>query len=241
MDDVQLHSRIAADFAELTLDRPVAGIISRGRRQRRRRQRLPLLGVLTLGAIAAMVTVQSSANHGQAFAAWTSHAQTTDSRTATAINRSCRDSASTPAALPLRVLDRRGDFALSIYTDGQSITVCNRFRGDAEQFFTQGSSTEPGPVTQAKTLALSHPVAFEGSGTTFLRNEGSASSAYGWIGPAVTTVVIDSGGYTTTATLSDGLFSAWWPGNANGTTTTVSCTAYDSNGQVIGRDILNAG
>ena len=238
MDDVQLHTRIAEDFADLTLEQPLTKILSRGRRLRQRRQRLPLLGVLTLGAVAALITVQSSAHQGQAFAAWTSHAQPTDSRTATAIDRSCRGSV---GALPLLVLDRRGDFALSVYTDGQTIAVCDRFRGSQQQFFTQGSISGPEAVTQAKAVTPNHPVAFEGSGASFQVHEGSASYAYGWIGSAVAKVVIDSGGYRTTATLTDGLFSAWWPGNANGTVSTVTCTAYDNAGQVLGRDTLRVG
>lgn len=52
---------------------------------------------------------------------------------------------------------------------------------------------------------------------------------------------LNSGDYTTTATVSDGLFSGWWPGDASGTLTTVTCTAYHDAGQVIGRDTLKAG
>ncbi len=241
MDDVQIHTRIEEDFADLTLDQPIGGIMSRGRLLRQRRQRLPMLGVLTIGTVAAMITVQSFAHQGQAFAAWTSHAQATDSRTAAAIDSSCRSAGSIPAVLPRRVLDRRGDFALSIYTDGQSIAVCDRFRGSGAPFFTQGGGGGPGAVTQASAVTPVHPVVFEGSEATFLAHEGSAISAFGWVGPAVAKVVINSGDYTTTATLSDGLFSGWWPGGPSGTLTTVTCTAYNGEGQVIGRDTLKAG
>jgi len=242
MDDVQIHTRIEQDFADLSLDQPTAGIMSRGRRLRQRRQRLPLLGVLTIGTVAAMITVQSAAHQGKAFAAWTSHAQATDTRTAAAIDSDCRTTGKIPAALPRRVLDRRGDFALSIYTDGQRLAVCDRFRGSKEPLFTQGGSSGPGAVTQASAVTPAHPVAIEGSEATFLANQGSAISAYGWVGPAVTKVVINSGDYTTTATLSDGLFSGWWPGDASGTRLPpVTCTAYNGQGQVIGRDTLKVG
>jgi hypothetical protein len=241
MDDVQIHTRLKGDFADLRLDHPIAGIMSRGRLLRQRRQRLPMLGVLTIGTVAAMITVQSSAHQGQAFAAWTSHAQATDSRTAAAIDSSCRSAGNVPAVLPRRVLDRRGDFALSIYTDGESIAVCDRFRGSEEHFFIQGGNSGPGAVTHASAVTPAHPVVFEGSEATFLAHEGSAISAFGWVGPAVAKVVITSGDYTTTATLSDGLFSGWWPGDASGTLPTVTCTAYNGAGQVIGRDTLKAG
>ena len=241
MDDVQIHTRIEQDFADLTLDHPISGIMSRGRQLRQRRRRLPMLGVLTLGAVAAMITVQSFAHQGQAFAAWTSHAQPTDSRTAAAIDSSCRSAGSIPAGLPRRVLDRRGDFALSIYTDGQRIAACDLFRGSREPFFTQGGGSGPGKVSQASAVTPIHPVAFESTEATVLVNEGSAVSAFGWVGPAVAKVVINSGEYTTTATLSNGLFSGWWPGDARGTLTTVTCTAYNSTGQVIGRDTRKTG
>ena len=234
MQDVEIHNLIAHGVEGLTLDRPVADVVARGQRLRRRRQRVPVLAVLTLGAVTAGITLQSSPHHGQAFAAWTSHVQPTDAQTAARIDASCR-SASIPVALPLRVLDRRGDFALSIYSDGQSIAVCDRFRGsNPRQVFTQGGSSGPSAVLQAPAVSAQRPIVIEGTEATMVLHAGTAVSAFGWVDPSVAKVVIDSGDYTTTATLSDGLFSGWWPGEADGTLRTVTCTAYNATGKVIG-------
>ena len=210
MQHAEIHDLVEHGFGDLTLDRPVAAVVARGDRLCQRRQRLPVLGVLTLGAMAAL-TLQVSPHHGQVFAAWTSRAQATDARTAAAIDGSCR-TGGIPAAFRLRVLDRRGDFALSIYTDGRSIAVCDRFRGEGTQFFTQGGTSGPTQVARASTVTAQHPVVIERGQATMVAYEGTTGSAFGWVDPSVAKVVIDSGDYATTATLSDGLFSGWWPG-----------------------------
>lgn len=247
MNDLQIHDRIKEDFADLTLNQPIATVMSRGRQLRQRRRRLPMLGVLTIGTFAAVITVQASAHQSTAFAAWTSHAQTTDSRTAAAIDHSCRAQANIPAAMPLRVLDRRGNFALSIYTDGHNTVACHRFRGSKEQPFTRGVTTFArgnawSQVSSgASAVTPAHPVVLEARSGLSIEHEGSAVSTYGWVAPAVVKVIINSGDYTTVATLSDGLFSAWWPGDATGKPKAVACTAYNAEGKVIGHDTIKAG
>ena len=240
MDDTQLLSRLEQDFAGCTLDRPAGEVVMRGRRLRRRRQRLPLLGAITLTLVATQVVAQSRSPQSAAFAGWTSRAQATDPVTAAAIDRACRRR-EIPATLPLRVLDRRGDFALSVYTDGRSLAVCERFRGTSPgQRFTQGGSSGPSPVTHAADVSGSKPVVLEGAASIFLRHEGSAVSAYGWVGPKVAKVVLISGGYRTQATLTGALFSGWWPEDAAGSLGVISCLAYDAAGALIGQDTLAA-
>jgi hypothetical protein len=237
MQDTDIHELVQREFVGLALDHPVTGIVARGSSLRHRRQRLPILGFLTIAAVTAVVTLQTSPHHGQAFADWTSQAQATDAQTAAAIDSSCR-SGNIPNSLPRRVLDRRGDFALSIYTDGQSIAVCARFRGNGKQVFTQGGTSGPTDVARASAVTPTHPVVIEGSQATMAAHTGSAISAFGWVDPSVAKVIISSGEYTTAATLSDGLFSGWWPGDGQGTLEHVTCTAYNGAGQAIGQDTL---
>ena len=80
MEDLQFRTRAERDFADITLDRPVTEILSRGRKLRQRRQRLPTRGVLTIASVAATIAVQTTARHSPAFAAWTSRAQPTDAK-----------------------------------------------------------------------------------------------------------------------------------------------------------------
>lgn len=238
MQHAEIDDIVKGDFATITFDQPVEAIAARGERLRRRRQRMPIVGALSLAAIASTLALQGSSQREQAFAAWTSRAQATDPRTAATIDGNCRADG-VPAALPLRVLDRRGDFSLSIYTDGQRLAVCDRFRGsDPERAFTQGGGGGTTAVLHGEAVTAQHPLAIEGAGSTFSAHEGSAAYAYGWVSALVSKVVISSGDYTTDATLSDGLFSGWWPGIGDKSIGAVVCTAYDASGEIVGQETL---
>ena len=79
------------------------------------------------------------------------------------------------------------------------------------------------------------------NGATALQLEGSsdmnnvhdraqAASAWGWVAPAVASVVVRADGHTSQATVRDGAFAAWWP-HGEGASRGGVVTAYDGAGR----------
>lgn len=235
MKDTDVLEAVSARYARVRCDRPVDAVIRRGRLLRRRR-RAPAVAALALALTGGLLTLGAQPRSGAAFADWTSGPQATDAVTLAVIDASCRDKAedATAAMPPLRIVDRRGNFALSLYTDGRSAVVCELFEGGGRSTWAQGGLGYDQEVRTRHTLSPARPVAVESAGQiTLAAGQDSASNVYGWVGPGVVKVVVTSSVATVTASVNDGAFTAWWPdaGQPSGRATV---TAYDSAGKVAG-------
>lgn len=91
-------------------------------------------------------------------------------------------------------------------------------------------------MTSRRSTPAAHPISIEGNSGVYSAALGRAVAAHGWIAPGVAKVLVRSPGYEMTATVSEGLWAAWWPGETKEPTAgdIITATAYNSSGQQVG-------
>lgn len=235
MNDTELLHEFADSYAGVTNDHPVASVVHRGRALRRRR-RLPALAAMTAVVSGAVLVAGGSPQTGSAFARWTSEPQVTDAATAATIDAGCRGMSDLPLP-PLRILDRRGAFAYSLYTDGRTAFTCELFEGDTLTWRQGGAGR--GEVTQRSRLSTARPVVIEGAGqTTNNVLDQSATTLHGWVTPGVASVRLTAAAADVTGTVRDGAFAVWFPDDRL-PVGRATVTAYDAAGTELGRTTID--
>jgi len=209
MNDTELFEHARADMSAIALARPAEQVLRRGNHLRRAR-RVPLAAALAVATAGGLTLWSAGPSAGPAIAGYTSSPQSTDSMTAERIVSDCRQQVGT---LPLRLLDRRGTFAVAVFADGTKAATCDRFAG-ARNLWREGGGGGPGVIGHRAEVSDGRPIAVEGGGGGFAANVTFArhfGSLWGWSGPRVATVKVDIGGSVITAASGSGTWSAWWP------------------------------
>jgi hypothetical protein len=188
--------------------------------RRRRRVARPTVAVasLALAAVAAVAVPGLFSTHrsdGEAFASWTPHPTLITGTQAADIQRSCHDAYPTPGdAERAAFTERRGNFTLSLVATDHAIGSC--FYPD--ESLAPNSNVEGAASWSAfdSTSPLGPDEVQALRGGEWTGSEGTYTTSVGRIGSDVTAVAITAaGGPTTTATVRDGYYIAWWPGDAD--------------------------
>jgi len=178
------------------------------RPRRRQARTIPTIGALGTTGIAATVAAIVALGSGTApaFAGWT---PTPNSAISPPAQAGPGAQGSCGKGLGSAVLtDSRGPYTASIYANSTTSAVC--LSGNGVSVSNTDASTTPVSVAAGQ-------IQFSGGGTR--DSAGNALTLLdGHIGTGVTGVTIDlSDGSSVQATVTDGLYLAWWPGTVKAT------------------------
>jgi hypothetical protein len=146
----------------------------------------------------------------------------------------CRNVMGPGKALPpLVVVDARGaNTVIVAYGLGGNTADCSVVRDDSGRFSSMGGSAgstmgEP-PIGQGEVRS-------RGMSTTSVGGGIQATYVVGVAGPAVAAVeVVIPGGPRVWASLANGWFAAWWPGDFVNKPQPITINGYDGSGNLIG-------
>jgi hypothetical protein len=156
-------------------------------------------------------------------AGWTAEPRRVDQATVDLVAQTCARSAASfpgqPAVDTWRpaVVDVRGDVAMAVVTSGDKHLYCDFYgvgklepsREPLRYLASSGSGSVHEPLPDGQQLSLSGHGEF-GSGSY----EYAAGRVIGQVGPEVTRVVVElEDGDEVVATVGDGWYVAWWPGD----------------------------
>jgi hypothetical protein len=157
-----------------------------------------------------------------------------DPATLAAAVAACRNVMGPGQALPpLVVVDARGANTVIIaYGLGGNTADCSVVRDDSGRFSSMGGSAgstmgEP-PIGQGEVRS-------RGMSTTSVGGGIQATYVVGVAGPAVAAVeVVIPGGPRVWASLANGWFAAWWPGDFVNKPQPITINGYDGSGDLVG-------
>ncbi|MGB8860036.1 MAG: hypothetical protein WCC60_12305 [Ilumatobacteraceae bacterium] len=252
MIDSDLLSQLESELDDIYLDVTAADIRRAGRR-RKVAPKLMLLASLSIAAIAVATLLPASGSHSPTvFANWTATPQPSDAAgasdpaTIATLDSMCRNTdynvdTDNPANAVLQIIDLRGNGAHTVMHDGDTWKECMSTRdSDASNIWTTGWVM----VTKTKGLTPLTPSADYPAVVIGVKapNGNAAASAAGtvdgheatWLSglalPEVAKITITTAIGTVEATLENGVFAAWWPGN-DGDSAVVH--VYDATGDEI--------
>jgi hypothetical protein len=209
-DQLETDLRTALqERASLVPDASVVRLTALDYRPRRSRLRPPVAIGATAAAGAAAgaaaLVISLGAGATNAFAGWTAKPTRPMPGQLQAAMASCQASQSPIAGLPLKLADTRGPFTFSVYADNETSTTC--IKGPSLTAVSTSQSSMPVRVPDGQiALSSAHPPP---------NRVGQAYSfADGRTGAGVSgvTLVLDNG-TTVQATVGNGWFVAWWPGD----------------------------
>lgn len=223
MNETVLREQLQEAFDQLELHDPVERVMRRGNRVRRAR-RAPLIAAAAAAAGVGFVLFPGLSSPS-AFAGWDSTPHQLSATDSAAVRASCQQDSREPLP-PAAVVDARGDYVYTVYTDGVTAVDCSRYRS-AGGWLEGGAGREKVSQTR-KVAAASRPITVEAV-THLTLHQAQASGAWGWVSPAVASVKITADGYVTNATINQGVFAAWWP-HEHSARTGGTVAAYDKTG-----------
>ena len=226
-----------------------AGAVDEPIRRHPMRYRWAAVAAAALVGAGTGALVITNRGGGSAFASWVSRPQSISGGQADSVRRVCAGAVSPstskgaivvggaqPANLGrVVVIDRRGSTAYVVLTNGTTWTDCvatipgltpdkglpNSYRHYGPIADVENSATGPNQpmvVLSAKTPegnnVLGHPITW----------------VSGRVSAAVARVDVATSSGTVVATMRDGVFAAWWPGNDGAT---AAVRAYDKNGHLL--------
>ena len=228
-----LQTRIRQTYDHIHLSTHTEDVVRRGTTLRRRRQMATYLAAVgvTAGAVTLAATVLPG-GQPSAFASWQAHPTAVPAAQSAAAVAACRDQLSTAASLPAKVVEGRGTFTFTVLTDGTRAADCLLL--DENGRWRQGGGSGPSQVTRRSAVNTGEkPLAVESAGSLTIEGDNHAADVWGWVGRQVTAVRIASGGGEIDATVSDGVFAAWWPTAADGVPS-MTIVGYDRRGHKVG-------
>jgi hypothetical protein len=163
------------------------------------------IGATAIAAAASGAAVLViSLGAGNAFAGWTPKPSPPAPGQVQAAQASCESGHSPTAGLPLMLADTRGPFTFSIYGDNETSSTC--IKGPSFTAVATSESSMPVSVPAGQILLSSaHPPSHANQPYSF---------ADGRTGDGVSGVtLLLSDGTTVQATVGNGWFLAWWPGD----------------------------
>jgi len=152
---------------------------------------------------AAVLVVSLGAGASNAFAGWTPKPTPPAPGQIQAAQASCESGQSPIAGLPLMLADTRGPFTFSVYGDNDASSTC--IEGPSFTAVATSESSMPVSVPAGQiTMSSAHPPSHARAPYSF---------ADGRTGDGVSGVTLVLGdGTTVQATVGNGWFVAWWPG-----------------------------
>jgi hypothetical protein len=183
-------------------------------RHRRLTPPLAIGATATAAAAAGAATLVISLGAGAttAFAGWTPKPTAPAPGQLQGAQASCESGQSPVSGLPLKLADTRGPFTFSVYADSQTSAAC--IKGPSFRAVTTSMSSAPVSVPGAQIVLSSARGRAPGGGGP----SGGAGNAYSFAdgrtgaGVSGVTLVLDDG-TTVQATVGNGWFVAWWPGD----------------------------
>lgn len=169
--------------------------------RQRRIRRLPAFGALGAAGIAAAagVIVALGSGAAPAFAGWKSTPTVPAPGQLAQAAQECGQNLGNPV-----LTDSRGPYTAAIYDNGDTSDVCLSGNGVSLSSESTSVSTDSVPAGQIQS----------GGGGQRDAVGNALTLADGRIGAGVTAVTLElSDGSTVQATVSDGWYMAWWPGN----------------------------
>lgn len=226
MNETVLREQLQEAFDHLELHDPVEQVMRRGNRVRRAR-RAPLIAAVAAVAGVGFVLLPGLSSPS-AFASWEPTSHPLSAADSAAVRADCQQDFPEPLP-PAAVVDARGDYVYTVYTDGVTAVACSRYRS-AGGWLEGGAAMVTGGQGQRATPA-SQPITLEDISHLTLHQD-QASGVWGWVSPAVTSAKVTADGYVTNVTVNHGVFAAWWP-HGHSASTGGTVTAYDKTGTLI--------
>ena len=173
-------------------------------RPRRTRLRRPAIGA-TLGGVGlasiAVAIVALGSGAGPAFAGWQATPTIATPSEVTQAQQNCGQGLGAPI-----VTDSRGPYTAAVYQQSTTSAVCLSGAGVSMSSSSSSSTT--------KAAAIAPDVIQFGGGGMRDTSGDALTLSDGQVGSAVTAVTIDlSDGTSVQATVSNGWYLAWWPGD----------------------------
>lgn len=197
-----VHDRIVGGRTAVTnLRTPRAALVAPPTRRRR-----ALVGVAATGALAIVAGLTlPGIGSDEAYASWTPAPSALTGTDLLRAETACGNS-STRATTVLA--ERRGVFAFTLRTDRDQVTDCLVTLNGTGGGSARDLETLRDPADGQALVAAFF--------TTWNPDDGHASAVYGRVGDAVEAVTITrSTGYEVQATVADGWWAAWWPGDTD--------------------------
>jgi hypothetical protein len=224
----QFRATLAADS-----HRPAEPVSSAAPTVARRRRPLLQRGLVAAALIAGVTTgviAFSASGSSTAFASWISRPGSISASETDDLNDACQES--DPSLERPVVVDRRGHSAFAVYDNGSGTTDClMTVPGETpDKGLPAGwiSSQGVAPVAPSAQLPLVVQSAKSREGNSV---HGSAVTwVSGRVDQSVADVTVDTVNGTVRASVHDGWFAAWWPGN-DGDTAVVH--AYSTSGALL--------
>lgn len=235
-DTAELESRLTAVLAvdaqraptgAQRLVRPV-----RVRPERHRLRWVAAAGAACVVAVAGLL-VLAGQHSAPAFGSWQSRPGSITASARAGLAAACRQPA---AAVPV-ILDPRGNSVYALYARAGSIEDClttipgqHPDRGLPDSWLTTGllsdvAVTRPDPAHPVVVLSAKSP---EGNNPRHRPEVGWVS---GRVAPGVARVRVQTSGGIVDASVRNGYFAAWWPGNDGDT---AMLTGFDAAGSTVG-------
>ena len=174
--------------------------------RRPRPLRLPAISALGAGGLAAVAAVIVALGSGAspAFAGWQAAPTVAAPSAVTQTQQSCGQGLGTPI-----LSDSRGPYTALVYEQTGTSSVCLSGAGVSMSSSSSSSSS--------KAPAIAPDVIQFGGGGMRDTSGDALTLSDGQVGSAVTAVTIDlSDGTSVQATVSNGWYLAWWPGDVRG-------------------------
>lgn len=240
MIETDLRSELEARTAHLHLDRPVAAVVARGDRIRRRRRTAVLGGVAAVGAVGALAASaltppgSSPLAPPAAYAAWGPAMVNLDRATAAEVATTCGadldDFGFDVAAATAVAADSRGGDTVAVYRGERRFGVC-ALAGPAGELRPRSAVVgRLAPLRPGTHVALMT--------STFAQDTLDAPVDDGvgalQVSPRVDRVEVEVAGDTFEAAVGNGVAMFWLPdGLAQADVDAARATAYDGAGEVL--------
>lgn len=238
MNETQLREGLADAYGDVRLMDPVDDIIRRGKAIRRTR-RAPVLALVIAFSAGALAVASPLGDPPSAFATWSESPTPISSSDAATVASRCAKTV--PDMPPLTLVDARGDVAFSLFVGNDQVGTCTVIKHDGSWAQgTVGSGVDP---VNGRQKVLKGALALQLVASSDLSNaqdHAQAASAWGWVSPAVASVVVRADGHTVQATVRDGAFAAWWP-HGPGASRGGALTAFDSAGRQLAQVTIAGG
>jgi hypothetical protein len=221
-DRLEQNLREAFSYRDAQLDtKAIARLRAHDYRPRRHRvRRLPAFGALgaTGAAATAGVIVALGSSAAPAFAGWQATPTAPAAAGVTQAAQACGRGLGSPV-----LTDARGPYTAAIYAESNNSAVCLSGSGVSMQASSSSSS-----VSGKSASVAAGGIQFGGGGMRDTAGD-ALTLADGRVGSAVTGVSIQlSDGTSVQATISNGWYLAWWPGNVSATQAQIT-TASGTN------------
>jgi len=217
-DQFEQNLREAFSYRDAQLDtNAIARLRAQDYQPRRHRvRRLPAFGALGATGLAATagVIVALGSGAAPAFAGWQAKPTVAAPAQLTQAAAACGQGLGSPV-----LADSRGPYTAAIYEQATTSDVCLSGNG-VSMSSSSTSSAKGGPAPDV--------IQFGGQGMRDTAGDALTLSV-GRVGSAVTGVTIElSDGTSVQATVSNGWYLAWWPGNVSATKAQVTTTSGTS-------------